>query len=57
MPTYENQCREHGQFESIRSIKLDIPEALECPVCVQLSNRQYSTFGISLKGGGYYSRP
>jgi len=57
MPTYEFQCTEHGSFESIRSITSDIPESLECPVCGLASNRVYSTFGISLKGGGYYSRP
>ena len=55
MPTYEYECKECSIRQEInRGIKEEevIPP---CSSCGYKMTKVYSTFGIQLKGGGFYS--
>lgn len=55
MPIYEYECKEHKiKKEITRGIK--DPEIYPlCPECQSLMSKVYNTFGINLKGPGFYS--
>ena len=58
MPIYEYKCSQdntHKVFEVERSI-LD-PEVIpDCPKCDSAMKKVYRSFGIDLKGSGWYSK-
>lgn len=55
MPTYEYACIECETKEEVtRGIK-DEEKIPPCPNCGYRMAKVYSTFGINLKGSGFYS--
>lgn len=55
MPTYEYQCIECETAEEILRSFSD-PEVIPpCPKCGYKMVKVYGTFGINLKGPGFYS--
>ena len=55
MPTYEYKCVDCKVNKEVpKSIK-DADSIELCEQCGNAMNKVYNTFGIQLKGGGFYS--
>jgi putative FmdB family regulatory protein len=56
MPTYEYQCECSEEIIEIQRSILD-PEVIpNCQKCNKIMKKIYRTFGIELKGSGWYSK-
>ena len=55
MPTYEYACIECETKEEITRGINDEEKIPVCPKCGYRMAKVYSTFGINLKGSGFYS--
>jgi len=52
MPLYEYECKDHGRFEEILSIK-SASGLSRCPKCGKLSPKVMSTTNFALTGDGW----
>lgn len=56
MPTYEYKCDCSEKIIEVQRSIMD-PETLpECENCGKVMKKVYRTFGIDLKGSGWYSK-
>lgn len=55
MPTYEYACIECDKSEEITRGINDPENIPPCPGCGYRMTRVYNSFGINLKGSGFYS--
>jgi putative FmdB family regulatory protein len=55
MPTYEYACVECDKTQEVTRSFKDTEIKPPCPQCGYAMTRVFNTFGINLKGGGYYS--
>jgi len=53
MAVYEYICKNLHVYEERRSIKED-QKVFECPECGEKLRQRYNTFGVDLKGSGFY---
>ena len=55
MPTYEYQCERSEEIIEIQRSIMDPETIPDCPKCNKAMKKVYRSFGIQLKGSGWYS--